>query len=81
VKARVIIYPRDEVLDPQGKAVAKALGRLGFDGVTEVRVGKILDIALKVKSKKEAMRKLEAMCQKLLANQVMEEYEIEVGGR
>ena len=81
MKARVIIYPRAEVLDPQGKAVHQALERIGFEGeVKEVRVGKAFDIELKTRGKKKAAEQLEAMCKKLLANQVMEEYEIDLEG-
>ena len=80
MKARVIIVPRGEVLDPQGKAVHQALGRVGFDEVAAVRVGKSFDIELEAGSAVEARERLEAMCQKLLANQVMEEYEIHLEG-
>lgn len=78
MRARVIIYPREEVLDPQGKAVHQALSRLGFDGVDEVRVGKSFDIDLDAGSATDAEAKVREMCDKLLANKVMEEYEVEV---
>lgn len=80
MKARVIIVPRGEVLDPQGKAVHQALGRVGFADVSHVRVGKSFDIEIDADSPDEARQRLEAMCQKLLANQVMEEYEIHLEG-
>lgn len=81
MKARVTVYPRPEVLDPQGKAVHQALTRVGFDGVNSVRVGKSFDIELKTRSEPQAMKQLEAMCDKLLANRVMEVYEIEILGK
>jgi phosphoribosylformylglycinamidine synthase subunit PurS len=81
LKARVTIYPRPEVLDPQGKAVHQALTRVGFDGVNSLRIGKSFDIELKTKSEAQAMKQLEAMCDKLLANRVMEVYEIEIQGK
>jgi phosphoribosylformylglycinamidine synthase PurS subunit len=79
VKARIIVYPRPEVLDPQGKAVHQALCRVGFDEVSEVRVGKSFDLEVAARNTAEARERLEAMCQRLLANRVMERYEIEVG--
>ena len=81
MKARVTIYPRPEVLDPQGKAVHQALTRVGFDGVKSVRIGKSFDIELKTKSKPLATKQLEEMCEKLLANRVMEVFEIEILGK
>ncbi|MEO1086417.1 MAG: phosphoribosylformylglycinamidine synthase subunit PurS [Acidobacteriota bacterium] len=77
-KARVRVVPRPEILDPQGKAVAASLGRIGFDQVTEVRVGKSFDISLEAKSEAEARKLLEAMADKLLANGVVEDFEVEI---
>jgi phosphoribosylformylglycinamidine synthase PurS subunit len=79
VRARVIVYPRREVLDPEGKAVLQALGRLGFEEVKEVRVGKSFEIELDAGDAAAASERLEEMCRKLLANQVVEDFEIEVG--
>lgn len=76
MKARVIIVPRAEVLDPQGKAVQESLDRLGFGEVSDVRVGKSFDIELDAADADDARNQLDAMCRKLLANQVMEDYEI-----
>ncbi|MEO1366169.1 MAG: phosphoribosylformylglycinamidine synthase subunit PurS [Acidobacteriota bacterium] len=77
-KARVRVVPRPEILDPQGKAVAASLGRIGFDQVTDVRVGKSFDISLDAKDEAEARELLEAMADKLLANGVVEDFEIEI---
>ncbi|MEM1177469.1 MAG: phosphoribosylformylglycinamidine synthase subunit PurS [Acidobacteriota bacterium] len=77
-KARVRVVPRPEILDPQGKAVAASLGRIGFDQVTEVRVGKSFDISLGAKNAGEARKALEAMADKLLANDVVEDFEVEI---
>ena len=75
VRARVTVYPRPEILDPQGKAIAGALGRLGFKNVTEVRAGKSFEIVLKG-SRKSAQKQLAEMCKKLLANTVTEDYTV-----
>ena len=77
--ARVTVRLKNGVLDPQGKAIEGALGSLGFDGVDQVRQGKVFDIELAATSKKAAQEKLEAMCEKLLANTVIEDYAVEVG--
>lgn len=75
VRARVTVYPRPEILDPQGKAIAGALGRLGFKSVTEVRAGKSFEVTLKG-SRKSAEKQLARMCEKLLANTVTEDYTV-----
>jgi phosphoribosylformylglycinamidine synthase PurS subunit len=80
VKARVFIMPKEGVLDPQGKAIAHALGTLGFSGVGEVRQGKVIDLDLAETDQARARAQLEAMCQKLLANTVIESYRVEVLG-
>jgi phosphoribosylformylglycinamidine synthase subunit PurS len=74
----VTVYPRREVLDPQGKAIHQALSRLGFEAVVDVRVGKSFDVELETESPDQARAELEAMCRKLLANEIMEDYEIEL---
>jgi phosphoribosylformylglycinamidine synthase subunit PurS len=79
MKARVHIMPKDGVLDPQGKAIAHALGTLGFLGVGEVRQGKVIDLELAAIDKTAARAAVEAMCQKLLANTLIETYRIEIG--
>jgi phosphoribosylformylglycinamidine synthase PurS subunit len=80
VKARVFIMPKEGVLDPQGKAIAHALGTLGFSGVGEVRQGKVIDLDLSETDQTRARAQIEAMCQKLLANTVIESYRVEVLG-
>ena len=80
MKARVTVYPRREILDPQGKAIQSALARIGFKEVREVRAGKSFDIDLGVDDAQKAGDLLGAMCEKLLANTVVEDYEVEVLG-
>lgn len=79
IKARVSVTLKKGVLDPQGKAIEHALSALGFDGVGSVRQGKVFDVELDAPSKKKAEEQLAAMCEKLLANTVIEDYSIEVG--
>ena len=76
VKARITVYPRPEILDPQGKAIAGALARLGFDRVVEVRAGKSFEVVVKGKTKVEA--ELRKMCEELLANTLVEDYSVEL---
>ncbi len=80
MKARVHVTLKDGVLDPQGKAIAQALGRLGFSGVNGVRQGKYIEIDLAETDRAEARATVESMCAKLLANTVIETYAIEVEG-
>ena len=81
--ARVTVYPRREILDPQGKAIRDALARVGFAGVLDVRAGKSFEIQLALEDRELALRQLREMCQKLLANAVVEDYAVEIlnGGR
>jgi phosphoribosylformylglycinamidine synthase len=78
VKARVHVIPKEGVLDPQGKAIGHALASLGFKGVGEVRQGKVIDLELAETDAAKAKTALEAMCQKLLANTIIESYRIEI---
>jgi phosphoribosylformylglycinamidine synthase subunit PurS len=78
VKARVFITLKNGVLDPQGKAIGHALNNLGFASVGEVRQGKVIDLELADKDPENARSELKAMCEKLLANTVIEKYEIEL---
>ena len=80
VKARVHITLKNGVLDPQGKAIGHALRSLGFAGVDEVRQGKFIEIDLAETDPAEARADVEAMCGKLLANSVIENYTIELVG-
>jgi len=78
VKARVLITLKAGVLDPQGKAVQKALGALGFDGIETVRQGKVIEIDLDEADEIAARTRVSSMCDKLLANTVIENYDIEL---
>jgi phosphoribosylformylglycinamidine synthase subunit PurS len=78
MKARVLITLKTGVLDPQGKAVQKALGALGFEGVDGVRQGKVIEIDLAETDETAARKKVSDMCGKLLANTVIENYDIEL---
>jgi phosphoribosylformylglycinamidine synthase subunit PurS len=78
VKARVFVTLKNGVLDPQGKAIGNALHGLGFGGVGEVRQGKVIDLELSEKDEAKARTALKDMCEKLLANTVIEKYEIEL---
>jgi phosphoribosylformylglycinamidine synthase len=80
VKARVHITLKSGVLDPQGKAIAQALDSLGFAGVGEVRQGKYIEIELAETDRAMAAAAVEAMCRKLLANTVIENYAIDLVG-
>jgi phosphoribosylformylglycinamidine synthase len=79
MKARVTVTLKTGVLDPQGKAIEGALASLGFAGVAGVRQGKIFDIELAETDPVRAETALKAMCDKLLANTVIENYHVEVG--
>jgi phosphoribosylformylglycinamidine synthase len=78
VKAKVHVTLKDGVLDPQGKAVQHALGALGFAGIGAVRQGKYIEIDLDETDPATARAAVEAMCEKLLANTVIEDYAVEV---
>jgi len=78
VKARVYITLKRGVLDPQGKTVGKALQGMGYGGVSEVRIGKYMEIELAAPSREEAEVKLRDMCEKLLANTVIEDFRFEL---
>jgi phosphoribosylformylglycinamidine synthase len=78
MKARVFITLKNGVLDPQGKAIGHALNSLGFRAVGEVRQGKVIDIELADRDESGARASLKDMCEKLLANTVIEKYEIEL---
>lgn len=76
--ARVTVYPRREILDPQGKAIQGALAGIGFDQVEEVRAGKSFEITLATDDAAAASDMLGRMCEQLLANTVVEDYEVEL---
>jgi len=77
MKVRVVVTLKKSVLDPQGQAVSRALGALGFSEVKDVRLGKIIELDLDAKDAAEAKQRVEQMCDKLLANTVIEEYRVE----
>jgi phosphoribosylformylglycinamidine synthase subunit PurS len=74
VRAKILIRPKRGILDPQGKAIERALPALGFEGVSAVRVGRLIEL--------EAVEpdRLAELCEKLLANPLIEDYEIELNG-
>jgi phosphoribosylformylglycinamidine synthase PurS subunit len=76
IKARVTVTLKNGVLDPQGKAIEHALGSLGFDGVGSVRQGKVFDVEIDGADRAKAEADLKAMCDRLLANTVIENYAI-----
>ena len=80
MKATVYVRLKGEVLDPQGDAVKRALGTLGFEGVGNVRIGKLIEIEVDDKLAKapDFRRRLEKMADEMLANPVIEDYEIDV---
>jgi phosphoribosylformylglycinamidine synthase len=78
MKARVFVTLKNGVLDPQGKAIGHALNGLGFGAVGEVRQGKVIDLELRESDEAKAKASLKEMCEKLLANTVIEKYEIEI---
>ncbi len=71
--ARVLIRPKEGILDPQGQTVERALPALGFEGVSHVRIGRMVELEADDPSQ------LEAMCEKLLANTLIEDYEVQEG--
>ena len=78
MKARVFVTLKNGVLDPQGAAVAHSLGTLGFEGVNDVRQGKVIELDLAETDKAAAEAQVAQMCEKLLANTVIENYSVEI---
>ncbi|MDP2062675.1 MAG: phosphoribosylformylglycinamidine synthase subunit PurS [Phaeovulum sp.] len=78
MKARVHVMLKDGVLDPQGAAVRHALATLGFAGVEGVRQGKVIDLDLAATDRAVAEAEVRAMCERLLANTVIEKYDVEI---
>jgi phosphoribosylformylglycinamidine synthase PurS subunit len=78
MKAQVYVTLKTEVLDPQGEAVRRALNSLGFAGVQNVRVGKLIELELSLASPQAAATELRAMCEKLLANPIVEDFRFEL---
>ena len=78
MKVRVQVMLKAGVLDPQGKAIGNALATLGFNGIGEVRQGKLIELELAETDPARAREQAEAMCKEVLANPVIEDYSIEV---
>jgi phosphoribosylformylglycinamidine synthase PurS subunit len=78
VKATVLVRPKQGILDPQGEAVESSLRQLGFR-VDGARVGRLIDLDVEASSPIEARAEVERMCERLLANPLIESYEIDVG--
>ena len=76
--ARVIVLLKEGVGDPQGQTIEKALPALGFDGVHDVRVGKLIELTVEAAAPEQARARVEEMCEKLLANPVIESYEVTI---
>ena len=79
MRARVVVTLKNGVLDPQGKAIEGALRSLGVEGVASVRQGKVFDVEIEGQDKAAASASLQAACEKLLANTVIENFKIDLG--
>lgn len=80
--ARVFVMPKSAILDPQGKAVAASLHSLGYDEVADARLGKLIELRLEGQAGKDAAEvsaRVDEMCRRLLANEIIEDYRFEVG--
>jgi phosphoribosylformylglycinamidine synthase, purS protein len=76
--ARIVVTPKPVVNDPQGITVKQGLATLGFREVSDVRVGKYIEVSLEASSETEARQRVESMCKQLLANHVIEDYRFEI---
>jgi phosphoribosylformylglycinamidine synthase subunit PurS len=79
MRATVLVRPKPGILDPQGEAVGSALGHLGFE-VQDTRVGKVIDLEVEATDAATAKARVEQMCEQLLANPLIESYEVEIVG-
>jgi phosphoribosylformylglycinamidine synthase subunit PurS len=77
MRATVVVRPKDGILDPQGQAVKESLRKLGF-AVGHARIGRVVDLDLEAQSADEARERVDAMCRQLLANPLIESYEVDV---
>ncbi|KAB3534434.1 phosphoribosylformylglycinamidine synthase subunit PurS [Alkaliphilus pronyensis] len=80
MKAKVYVTLKKSIADPQGNAIGKALNKIGYDNVEDVRIGKLIETELGEVTKETAEKQLKEMCEKLLANTVIEQYSFEVLG-
>jgi phosphoribosylformylglycinamidine synthase len=78
MKAKVYVTLKSGVLDPQGQAVGRTLGKLGYEGVKSVRIGKYVEIDLEGDDPKSAKEEVTKMCNELIANTVMENFRVEI---
>ena len=78
MKAKIVVTPKRAVLDPQGKTVQTALAHMGFTGISDVRVGKYMEIELAGFDKETARQQIDAACHKILSNPVIEDYRFEI---
>ena len=74
--ARVNVMPKDGISDPQGQTIEQALPALGFEGVSDVRMGKTITLRVDASSAEHALARVEEMCERLLANTVIERYDV-----
>ncbi len=79
MKAKIYVTLKREVLDPQGDAVRRALGALGFEGVRDVRIGKFVEVEVEGRDREGVERDIRNMCEKLLANPVIEDFRFDLG--
>jgi phosphoribosylformylglycinamidine synthase PurS subunit len=77
MRVRVLVRPKEGVLDPQGQAVERALPALGFEGVSNVHVGRLIELELSDGGAEEVTARVNEMCERLLANPLIESYEVE----
>ena len=77
MRATVLVRPKEGILDPQGEAVGSALGHLGFE-VGSARVGKVIDLEVSAPDEASARTQVERMCEQLLANPLLESYDVEI---
>lgn len=76
--ARVFVMPKTSILDPQGKAVVSSLHSLGYDEVSDARLGKLIELRLEAADVATASKRVDEMCSRLLANEIIEDYRFEV---
>jgi phosphoribosylformylglycinamidine synthase PurS subunit len=77
VKVRVLVRPKEGILDPQGQAVERALPALGYEGVSKVRIGRLIELEVSDKAPEAATSSVREMCERLLANPLIESYHVE----